>query len=103
MIRTLKLALATTAILALSVPARSQQLGEQFLLIGTLEKFTRDTPGVLLGSAVMRVSGHDVVIPRNLLIRFPTRFMTAEQARDFGLVDKVISKRPEEPAMTKTS
>ena len=31
------------------------------------------------------------------------RFMTAEQARDFGLVDKVISKRPEEPAATKTS
>ena len=31
------------------------------------------------------------------------RFMTAEQARDFGLVDKVIDKRPEEPAPTKTS
>jgi ATP-dependent Clp protease protease subunit len=31
------------------------------------------------------------------------RFMTAEQARDFGLVDKVIDKRPEEPAATKTS
>ncbi len=31
------------------------------------------------------------------------RFLTAEQARDFGLVDKVIDKRPEEPAATKTS
>jgi ATP-dependent Clp protease protease subunit len=31
------------------------------------------------------------------------RFMTAEQARDFGLVDKVIDKRPEEPATTKAS
>jgi ATP-dependent Clp protease protease subunit len=31
------------------------------------------------------------------------RFMTAEQARDFGLVDKVIDKRPEEPAVTKAS
>ena len=31
------------------------------------------------------------------------RFMTAEQARDFGLVDKVIDKRPEEPAATKAS
>jgi ATP-dependent Clp protease protease subunit len=31
------------------------------------------------------------------------RFMTAEQARDFGLVDKVIDKRPEEPAAIKTS
>jgi ATP-dependent Clp protease protease subunit len=29
------------------------------------------------------------------------RFMTAEQARDFGLVDKVIDKRPEEPVATK--
>ncbi len=31
------------------------------------------------------------------------RFLTAEQALDFGLVDKVIDKRPEEPAATKTS
>jgi len=30
------------------------------------------------------------------------RFLTAEQAREFGLVDKVIDKRPEEAAMTKT-
>src|SRR6266571_6788345 len=30
------------------------------------------------------------------------RFLTAEQAFDFGLVDKVIDKRPEEPAATKT-
>src|SRR5438046_8429529 len=31
------------------------------------------------------------------------RFLTAEQAREFGLVDKVIDKRPDEPAATKTS
>src|SRR3979411_258180 len=31
------------------------------------------------------------------------RFLTAEQAREFGLVDKVIDKRPEEPAATKAS
>jgi ATP-dependent Clp protease, protease subunit len=30
------------------------------------------------------------------------RFLTADQAREFGLVDKVIDKRPEEAAMTKT-
>ena len=30
-------------------------------------------------------------------------FLTAEQAREFGLVDKVIDKRPEEPAATKIS
>ena len=30
------------------------------------------------------------------------RFLTAEQAREFGLVDKVIDKRPEEAAGTKT-
>src|SRR6266700_3601636 len=29
------------------------------------------------------------------------RFLTAEQAREFGLVDKVIDKRPEETAATK--
>jgi ATP-dependent Clp protease protease subunit len=28
------------------------------------------------------------------------RFMTAEQAKEFGLVDKVIDKRPEEPSST---
>jgi ATP-dependent Clp protease protease subunit len=30
------------------------------------------------------------------------KFLTADMARDFGIVDKVIAKRPEEPAMTKT-
>jgi ATP-dependent Clp protease, protease subunit len=30
------------------------------------------------------------------------KFLTAEMARDFGIVDKVIDKRPEEAAMTKT-
>ncbi len=31
------------------------------------------------------------------------RFMTAEQAREFGLVDKVIDKRPEEPGASKAA
>src|SRR6476646_8745132 len=30
------------------------------------------------------------------------KFLTAEMAKDFGIVDKVIDKRPEEPAMTKS-
>ena len=30
------------------------------------------------------------------------KFLTADMARDFGIVDKVMDKRPEEPAMTKT-
>src|SRR5438093_10876959 len=29
------------------------------------------------------------------------KFLTAEMARDFGIVDKVIDKRPEEAAVTK--
>ena len=31
------------------------------------------------------------------------RFMTAEQAKEFGLVDKVIDKRPEEPSAAKAA
>ena len=31
------------------------------------------------------------------------RFLTAEQAREFGLVDKVIEKRPEDVAAAKTA
>jgi ATP-dependent Clp protease protease subunit len=31
------------------------------------------------------------------------RFLTAEQAREFGLVDKVIDKRPEDPAAVKAA
>jgi ATP-dependent Clp protease protease subunit len=30
------------------------------------------------------------------------KFLTADMARDFGIVDKVIDKRPEEAAVTKT-
>jgi ATP-dependent Clp protease protease subunit len=31
------------------------------------------------------------------------RFLTAEQAREFGLVDKVIDKRPEDPSAVKAA
>jgi ATP-dependent Clp protease, protease subunit len=31
------------------------------------------------------------------------RFLTAEQAREFGLVDKVIDKRPDDPSAAKTA
>ena len=31
------------------------------------------------------------------------KFLTADQARDFGLVDKVIDKRPEDPAAAKAA
>jgi ATP-dependent Clp protease, protease subunit len=31
------------------------------------------------------------------------RFLTAEQAREFGLVDKVIDKRPDDPSSAKAA
>jgi hypothetical protein len=30
-------------------------------------------------------------------------FLTAEMAKDFGLIDKVIEKRPEEPSLKEPS
>lgn len=85
MTRILSLLLAVPLVALVPLQSASAQLGEQFLLIGTLEKFTLNVadPGApLLKGATMRVSGHDVVIPRNLLIRFPTRFISPQQVFD---------------------
>ncbi len=65
--------------------AQAQFSGQQFNFVGTLEKFTLNSvvadPGPpLLRGGLMRVSGHDVILPRNLLIGFPTRFLSPAQA-----------------------
>ena len=84
MTRILSLLLAASVVMLVPVQPANAQLGEQFLLIGTLERFTLDAgaPTDRLKGATMRVSGHNVVIPRNLLIRFPTRFMSPQDAFD---------------------
>lgn len=50
-----------------------------FALIGHIEKFTLDDPASPTSSAVMRVRGIDVVLPRNLIITLPGGYLTAQQ------------------------
>ncbi|UPG74580.1 hypothetical protein MVG78_21030 (plasmid) [Roseomonas gilardii subsp. gilardii] len=48
-----------------------------FTLIGHIERFSLDAPRDALASASMTVRGITVVLPRNLLITLPGRYMTA--------------------------
>ncbi len=52
----------------------------QFSLIGPLETFTLNPGTALNRGAIMHVSGVDVVLPANLQIQFPTKFLTPAQA-----------------------
>ena len=66
-----------------------------FALIGHIEKFTLDAPGVLTSGAKVTVRGIDVVLPANLIITMPGGYLSAEQlfrGRDF--------KTPETPRRT---
>ncbi|NOG72282.1 hypothetical protein [Roseicella sp. DB1501] len=49
-----------------------------FTLVGHIERFTLDNAGDPLSAAVMTVRGIPVVLPRNLLITLPGRYMTAQ-------------------------
>ncbi|MEN0075355.1 MAG: hypothetical protein AAGC69_13280 [Paracraurococcus sp.] len=48
-----------------------------FTLVGHIERFALDDAGDPLSAAVMTVRGVPVVLPRNLLITMPGRYMTA--------------------------
>jgi hypothetical protein len=64
-----------------------------FALIGHIEKFSLNSPGVLGSAAKVTVRGIDVILPSNLIITMPGGYLTAEQlfrGRNF--------KTPETPA-----
>jgi hypothetical protein len=50
-----------------------------FALIGHIEKFTLDTPGLITSGAKVTVRGIDVILPSNLVITMPGGYLTAEQ------------------------
>lgn len=72
---------AAAALLTIVAATPARAADEQFLLIGTLEKFTLNSGAANPAAdrtvgGLMRVAGHDVILPRNLQIRFPTQFLT---------------------------
>jgi hypothetical protein len=57
-----------------------------FALIGHIERFTLDTPGLQTSAAHVTVRGIDVLLPANLIITMTGGYLTAEQlfrGRDF--------------------
>lgn len=64
-----------------------------FTLVGHIEKFTLDTPGLITSASKVTVRGVEVILPSNLIITMPGGYLTAEQlfrGRNF--------KTPETPA-----
>ena len=78
--RTRRLLLAAACALPCTGAARAQPGPvPSFALTGHIEAFTLDTPNNPLGAASMTVRGIPVVLPRNLLITMPGRYMTAQE------------------------
>jgi hypothetical protein len=58
----------------------SGEIAHQFLIVGQIEDFTLDTSDTSeLACATMRVHGVEVVLPRNLIVQMPARYLTPEQ------------------------
>lgn len=79
-------AMAALACAGLAVHAQPADPPGSFALIGHIEKFTLDSPGVRTSAAKVTVRGIEVVLPANLIITMPGGYLTAEQlfrGRDF--------------------
>ncbi|WP_414475997.1 hypothetical protein [Microvirga sp. M2] len=72
---------ATTALLS---GAASAQMAHQFTLIGHIESFTVDDMSNPLSSAKMKVHGAEAVLPSNLIIQMPARYLTAKDIVDLN-------------------
>ena len=70
--------------------AASGVIAHQFLIVGHIEEFTLDAvdttdindPTGQLSCATMRVHGIEVVLPRNLIVQMPARYLTPRQIFD---------------------
>ena len=59
----------------LSLPLRAE-IAHQFLLTGHIEAFTVTDPTDPLSAGTMTVHGVEVVLPRNLIVQMPARYLT---------------------------
>ena len=76
--------LALAAALVLLVGSASAQMAHQFTLIGHIESLTVDDQTNPLSSAKMKVHGVEVVLPRNLIIQMPARYLTTKDIVDLN-------------------
>ncbi len=66
------------AVLLLLAGSASAEMAHQFTLIGHIESLTVDNQTNPLSSAKMKVHGVEVVLPQNLIIQMPARYLTAQ-------------------------
>jgi hypothetical protein len=79
-------ALLLTAPVLLLTPGSlmADDMAHQFLLVGHIESFTVDDQTDPLSSAKITVHGVEVVLPRNLIIQMPARYLTAKDIVDLN-------------------
>lgn len=73
------------ALLCLPTSLRAE-IAHQFFLTGHIESFTVDDPSDPLSAAHITVHGVEVLVPRNLLIQMPARYLTATDIVDLNPV-----------------
>ena len=76
--------LALAAALVLLVGSASAQMAHQFTLIGHIESLTVHDQTNPLSSAKMKVHAVEVVLPRNLIIQMPARYLTTKDIVDLN-------------------
>jgi hypothetical protein len=74
------------AALALLMPDTllAQDMAHQFLLVGHIESLTVDDQTDPLSGAVIKVHGVEVVLPKNLIVQMPARYLTAKDIVDLN-------------------
>ncbi|MEZ5933510.1 MAG: hypothetical protein R3F54_16465 [Alphaproteobacteria bacterium] len=77
-------ALAATAALALPTGPADAQMAHQFTLIGHIESFSVDDVNDPLSGGRIKVHGVEVVLPKNLIIQMPARYLTAKDIVDLN-------------------
>lgn len=86
--KTYALAAAFTALLSGTAYA---EMAHQFLLLGHIESLTVDDMTDPLSSARLKVHGVEVVLPKNLIIQMPARYLTAKDIVDLNPVSPGVN------------
>lgn len=80
----MKILAAVVSVLAFAPTMAKADMAHQFTLIGHIEKFSVDDAGDRLSSGKMTVHGVEVILPKNLIIQMPARYLTSKDIFDLN-------------------
>jgi hypothetical protein len=76
--------IALAAAIALSTAPAFADIAHQFVLIGHIESFSVDNMANPLSAAKIKVHGVEVILPANLIVQMPARYLTPKNIVDLN-------------------